>query len=223
MYYPNLFIKLLIFSLLPTCLFAQEDWELKKDSDGIKVWWRATEGTDIKEIKIQLEVEASLNTIASVMIDVPAYEEWVYATDKSVIVEGAGSDVIYYNIMDFPWPMDDRDLVMRTDIQQDPETKIITSKSTAAPEKVPYKEDIIRVEMTETEWVVTPIGNNKARIDYRLISDPGGSIPAFLTNIAADYGPFKTMKAFRERVKMPEYRELEVEGIEELQLVEKRD
>lgn len=103
MYNTTLFIKLFIFSLLPTFLFAQEEWELKKDSNGISVWWRATEGTDIKEIKMQLEVEASLNAIVSVMTDVPAYEEWVYSTEKSVIVEGEGSDVIYYNIMDFPY------------------------------------------------------------------------------------------------------------------------
>lgn len=216
-----LFIKLLIFSLLPTFLVAQEEWELKKNSDGITVWWRATEGTDIKEIKIQLEVEASLNTIVSVMSDVPAYEEWVYSTEKSELVEDPGSDVIYYNVMDFPWPMDDRDLVMRTSVVQDPDTKVITSKSTAVPEKVPYNKGMIRVEMTETEWVITPLATNKARIDYLLISDPGGSIPAFLINIASDYGPYKTMKAFRERAQMAKYQNVQVEGIEELEFVEK--
>lgn len=221
MHYSTLLIKLLVFSLLPTFLFGQENWELKKDSDGISVWWRATEGTDIKEIKIQLEVEASLNTIVSVMSDVPAYEEWVYSTEKSVLIESEETDVIYYNIMDFPWPMDDRDLVMRTIVSQDAETKVITSKSTAVPERVPYDEDMVRVEMTETEWIITPINSNKARIDYRLISDPGGSIPAFLINIASDYGPYKTMAAFRERVKMTEYRAINIKGIEELQLVEK--
>ncbi len=221
MQYINLFIKILIFSLLPILLSAQNDWELKKDSDGITVWWRATEGTDIKELKIELEVNASLNTIAAVMSDVPSYEEWVYSTEKSVVVEQDGTDVIYYNIMDFPWPMDDRDLVMRTDLTQDKDTKVIVSKSTATPSKVPYDDDMVRVEMTETQWTVTPLGGNRARIDYTLISDPGGSIPAFLTNIAADYGPYKTMKAFRKRVQMPEYRDVNVEGIEELQLVEK--
>lgn len=223
MYYPTLFIKILVFSLLPSFLFAQEEWELKKDSDGISVWWRATEGTDIKEIKIQLEVEASLNTIVSIMEDVPAYEEWVYSTKKSELIEGEGIHIVYYNIMDFPWPMDDRDLVMRTNVTQDPDTRIITSKSTATPDKVPYNEDMVRVEMTETEWIVTPLGNNRARIDYRLISDPGGSIPAFLINIASDFGPYKTMAAFRKRVEMPEYRNANVQGIEELQLVEKID
>lgn len=221
MHYSTLLFNLLIFSLLPTLSFAQNEWELKKDSDGISVWWRATEGTDIKELKIQLEVNASLNTIAAVLSDVPKYEEWVYSTEKSVVIEEEGTDLIYYNIMDFPWPMDDRDLVMRTDLKQNPETKVITSNSTAVPEKVPYDEDMVRVEMTETQWIVTPLGNNKAKIDYTLISDPGGSIPAFLTNIAADYGPYKTMKAFRERVQLSEYHDAQVEGIEELQLVKK--
>ncbi len=216
MHYSTLLFKLLIFSILPTISFAQNEWELKKDSDGISVWWRATEGTDIKELKIQLEVNASLNTIAAVLSDVPKYEEWVYSTEKSVVVEQNGTDLVYYNIMDFPWPMDDRDLVMLTDLKQDSLSKIITSNSTAVPEKVPYDDDMVRVEMTETQWIVTPLGNNKAKIDYTLISDPGGSIPAFLTNIAADYGPYKTMKAFRERVQRSEYKDAQVEGIEEL-------
>jgi ribosome-associated toxin RatA of RatAB toxin-antitoxin module len=216
MHYSTLLFKLLIFSILPTISFAQNEWELKKDSDGISVWWRATEGTDIKELKIQLEVNASLNTIAAVLSDVPKYEEWVYSTEKSVVVEQNGTDLVYYNIMDFPWPMDDRDLVMLTDLKQDSLTKIITSNSTAVPEKVPYDDDMVRVEMTETQWIVTPLGNNRAKIDYTLISDPGGSIPAFLTNIAADYGPYKTMKAFRERVQRSEYKDAQVEGIEEL-------
>ena len=216
MHYSILYFKLLIFSILPALTFAQNEWELKKDSDGISVWWRATEGTDIKELKIQLEVNASLNTIAAVMSDVPKYEEWVYSTEKSVVVEQEGNDLIYYNIMDFPWPMDDRDLVMWTDLKQDTLTKVITSNSSAVPEKVPYDDDLVRVEMTETCWTVTPLGDNRAKINYTLISDPGGSIPAFLTNIAADYGPYKTMKAFRKRVQSSEYQDAKVEGIEEL-------
>jgi len=216
MHYKKLLLYTLIF-VLPFTAFSQNDWELKKDSEGIKVWWRAAAVSDIREIKMKMEVEASLNSIVALMADIESYTEWVYATEQTRIMEDLGNNTTYYyNVIDFPWPMDDRDLILYSTVEQDAETKVITAVYKAAPEKMEEDEDMIRVQMTDIEWIITPLDTNRASIDYRLISDPGGSIPAWLINIASDFGPFKTMQSFKKHIKLSKYQEVNVEGIEEL-------
>lgn len=220
--YPLKCILLLCCGLcLPLLSFAQKNWELKKNEDGIKVFWRASADSDVKELKIKTEIEASLNTVVAVMSDTESYTDWVYAvTEARTLREIARHESVYYNVIDFPWPMDDRDIILHTRTTQDPVTKVVVSRSSAAPSEMPEDDSMVRVRHAEITWIITPLSPGRVSVDYRLITDPGGSIPAFLINIASDYGPFKTMQAFKERVKLPQYRAANVEGIENMQLAD---
>ena len=210
--------------LLSTALsFAQSDWELKKDQEGIKVWWRAAENSDIKEIKMTFTVEASLNSVAVLMSDVENFENRIYATTHASVTKTLSpNDVIYYNVIDFPWPLDDRDLYLRTTLEQDPQTKVITSVSRAVPDIRPSTDTCVRIETADIKWVITPVSSNRATVEYHLLSDPGGSLPAFLVNIASDYGPFKSIQMFKEQLQLPEYSTADYPGVEELLLSEKK-
>ena len=80
-------LKLLVFSLL--CLFyghsaAQDNkgWELKRQSDGLNVYVRDAANSDVKEIKIETTLDASLHAVVAVLKDVPVYEEWIYKPDQ---------------------------------------------------------------------------------------------------------------------------------------------
>ncbi len=214
---------LVLLLLLPIFLFSQANWELKKDEDGIQVFWREAADSDIKEIKIVFDVDASLNSIAALMSDVDNYTTWVYATSHADLTKDLGNNtMIYYNIVDFPWPLDDRDLYLHTTLTQNSQTKILTSLSYAMPDYRDDTEEMVRIKKADIVWTVTPLSTQKAKIEYSLLTDPGGSLPAFLINIASDYGPFKTMQIFREQLALPRYRDALYPNIEELQLTEKK-
>jgi len=183
-------------------------WKFKKEKRGIKVYIRDAEDSKIKELKITLEVNASLSSVLSAVNDVQSYPNWVYRNISSEVLVKDGLHVVYYGKTDFPWPMDDRDYIMDSRVWQD-ENGVAYSKSNAiwGTDYKAIEKKVVRVPQMISDWTFTPKGNGVVNIEYYLKSDPGGLLPPWLINMAIDQGPIQTMEAFREIVNSPKYKD----------------
>jgi hypothetical protein len=65
---------MLIFSLSVVSSFAQSEWALKKNVDGFRVYYGESPNSRIKELKMDFEVQASLNTIMAVLNDAESFK-----------------------------------------------------------------------------------------------------------------------------------------------------
>ena len=214
----NLTLAALLFLLSVAQAFSQttDNWELKRDKGGIKVYVRGNPDSKIKELKFTTRVEASLNTIAAVLTHVEGFDDWVYASVNSRTVRKiSDTEVYYYTEIDFPWPFDNRDLVLYSKFWQDPKTLAINSYTTSAHWMEPEKEDIVRITKANLRWTFTPIGNGIVKVDYYLNSDPGGNIPAWMVNLAADQGPLQTMVKFKEMLENEKYKNRKLAFVQE--------
>ncbi len=188
----------LIFVLISSTTLAQEyEWEFKKETHGIKVYTRDIADSNLKALKIIMEVDISVNAIMGLLMDTKSYPEWVYKCSKAgpVAVNSVLNTVDYYQI-DFPWPFSDRDLYTNTITSIDSETGVITSTSTGIADYGPERPGFVRVPTHFNQWIITPVSPEKTHLKYFLSSTPGGSIPDWLVNLAADQGPIKSMQAF---------------------------
>ena len=99
---------ILFFTLLCACtaVHAGIAWELKKDSEGIKVYAGSVANSNLKAVKVECTVNATLSQLAALLLDAKAHEIWVYNTKKSYVVKdlGAGHQV-YYSEISMPWPL----------------------------------------------------------------------------------------------------------------------
>ncbi|MEZ4952974.1 MAG: START domain-containing protein [Saprospiraceae bacterium] len=204
---------------VPAAIFSQtqsDGWELKREKGGIKVYLRESANSDIKELKFETELEASLSSIAAILTDVTGFDDWVYASVTSETVRKVSdTEVIYYTEMDFPWPMSNRDLVLRSRFWQDPHTLAFHSQTYSVHDEMPEKDGIIRMKKADIHWIFTPIGNGKLKLNYFLSSDPGGSIPAWMVNLAADQGPLLTMVKFKEAIEKEKYKNAKLAFVQE--------
>jgi ribosome-associated toxin RatA of RatAB toxin-antitoxin module len=208
--------SLLVFLIVSVSLssVSGQDWELMKQDDGIDVYYRDATDSPIKELKINLTVDASLSTIMAVLYDIENYKEWVYSCEESRLVKRLNeTEIYYYNEIDFPWPLSNRDMIAHSNIEQDPHTKVVRTQSLSAHYMEPEKDGLVRMTVLQINWIITPIGPKETEIEYYLKSDPAGNIPAWVINFAIDHGPTKTMKAFREQLKLEEYRNQKVSFI----------
>lgn len=202
-----------LLSLLFVCLFllpfpAEEDeWVLRKEKNGIKVFTRKTLESKIKELRMTFQTKATLSNIISLLNDTEAYEDWIYRFKESTILEQ--NDVqnsIYYGSLDFPWPLTDRDLVAKSVTLQDPHTKVVTITTTAIPGYVDEKDNMVRITNHYNTWRFEPLPNGVIDIEYELHSDPGGSIPNWAINMALDQGSTQSMEAFLDMLGKDPYR-----------------
>lgn len=183
-------------------------WEFKKETKGIKVYTRDIANSNLKALKIIMDVEVSVNAIMSLLMNTASYPEWVYKCSYAGPVTATSilNTVDYYQI-DFPWPFSDRDLYTHTITTVDPETGVITSTSTGMSDYGPERTGFVRVPTHFNQWIITPISPTQTHLEYFLQSTPGGSIPNWLVNLAADQGPIKSMQAFFKLAKRSPYAE----------------
>lgn len=192
----------ILTSLSPFSLAAQNNpWKFRHDHNGIQVYTRKDSTTGILEMKLRTEVKASLRAVVALASDIPNLKNWAYRLKESYIVKSISETEGYlYMRTDFPLPFSDRDMVVHYVMKQDPQTKQVTSVSKSAYSMVPEKEGIVRIKTIETKWTYTPLPNGMIRLEYQLKSDPGGSIPKWLINLAADDGPVKSILGLKQQL-----------------------
>jgi len=198
-----------IFIIMLMCGFygyAQEVWKLKTDKDNIQIYSKSSPNSKIKTLKVVCTIDASLSQVAAVMLDIVSATDWIYRTKSAIVQkEISPSEIIYYSEIDMPWPLSNRDFIVRINLSQDTVTKALTMSTQNLPNYIPEKKDIVRVRQSEALWIFKSIGKNKVTIEYTLVVDPGGAIPVWLVNLFSTKGPFECFKNLKEQINKPVY------------------
>ena len=137
----NLILFLFLSSNTQGQNFDKKDWKLKTSKGKLKVYTRDNAHSDIKEIRIKSTVDAPIQKVADVLHDVSGYEDWVFKTMAAKKLKtNAPNDFYYYTKSDFPFPIADRDLVIRIRLWKEKKTGIIFSHSQSVPNIVSNRE-----------------------------------------------------------------------------------
>lgn len=198
-------VVLMIGFLLISVSLTGQTWELKNEVEGIKVYTATVEKSDIKAVKVECTIEATLSQLTAVLLDIPASDEWIYSTKFCRIQKQISpQELIYHSEIDVPWPVHNRDFIVRVKIEQDSITKKLTVNGENLPTYLKEQEDVVRIMHTESNWTVTP-RNQYLDIVFTLHVHPGGSIPAWLINLFVTRGPLETFRNLRSQVKKEKY------------------
>ncbi len=203
----TIFLCVLVMTLSWSKGLSQTDktkktkWNLVKKDNNIKVYTRKQEHSKLKEIKMSIEYKMDINTFIEVLNDANRYTRWVYkCTESKILNQNNEDDFHYYVTSDLPFPASDRDLVVHCRQWKD-DDGVYYSRSVAEPNLIPSKKGYVRIQKYESNWVITPKSDGTIHVDYHSISDPGGSIPAWIVNLAVTTGPLKTMKKLEKVVR----------------------
>ena len=199
-------MKKILFSLCLLLLatvycFAQDDWKLKSDKDGIKAYSRKTEDSKINAVRITSDFATSLSRIVAVIADVNTYDEWIYNSKNTRLLKQVSpTELYYYGEVKFPWPTTNRDFVSHVTVSQDPQSKTVTINASNVTGWEPVKKNLVRIENSVGKWIITPVGKNHVSVLYELHADPGGDLPVLLINSFSATGMVATFKNLRRRL-----------------------
>ena len=177
----------------------RSQWTLKKDKNGVQVYTRPVEGSPLKEYRGIVNIKATVAAAQALILDLPSYTEWQHNCSKSYLLEQKNENDIYgYSLTDAPWPVQDREAIVRTQISEN--QGIITMKMTAMPDFIPAKSGVVRVPMMEGFWQISPQENGIIEVVQQVHASPGGSIPDWLANSAVVDTPYKTLLNMKHRL-----------------------
>ncbi len=193
--------------LFTTSVFAQKDWELRKDEDGIQVYTRDAEGSSLKEFKAQATVHAPIASLVAVMKDVADFVNWWPNAKESTLLESSETEQHHYVVTNAPWPVSDRDGVyhfsFRKGSGEDSTSTFIYIDGVA--DYMPENDGKVRIPMCKGFWKFTP-NESGVEVTYQMHADPGGSIPGWLANRAVVDSPFKTLASLQKQATLEKYR-----------------
>jgi hypothetical protein len=180
---------------------SQNNCDLKKDDDGINVYLCDSEIGNFKTIIVEMDMPATLSQYAAMVLDIDSYHLWQYnAIGPRLVTQISKTELYYYSEVDTPWPSTNRDMIWHLNMSQNPETKVLASVLTIYPDYIPKVEGVVRIPKANALLTVTPIDKTNVHIRYVLDIDPGGSVPAWLTNMFAAMAPWHTYNNLRDQI-----------------------
>jgi hypothetical protein len=173
-------------------------WELKKQADGIEVYTRPVEGSDIREFKSEGMVSVDVGSIVALLRDAARFKNWFPDTSESRLLKREGAVSYQYSVMSTPWPINDRDLIFRSVLKQNEITGQVEIEINAAPDAHPVQDDLHRVTHAIGSWQFTPDGPNRTHVKFTMHLEPGGGIPDWMVNARIVATPFNALVNLRD-------------------------
>ncbi len=179
---------------------AEPEWETVSEGP-ITVKSRPHPNSDVREVWAEGEMSAPVQDLQEALTNMDRFRHFMpyVKSARRVSLEPDGSS---YNYTELDLPViSSRDYVVHTvldeGVQPDGSGAYRTHWN-AAPTKLPERRYLVRLKLCEGSWVITPGENGKSHFVYRLVTDPGGMIPAWLANYANTHGIGDTVHAIEK-------------------------
>lgn len=195
-------LHIMLLLLLAGICCGQYNWKLEKDQQGIKVYAANIPGSDFKAIKVACTLTGNYSRLIEILSDVSQFSNWIYHSKKNRLLQKRSAhDFTYHTETVLPWPMSNREAVIHIRINTDSLPAFLSISGTAEPGLVPNSKELVRISQYKAHWLVTMPAPQTLQIRYQVALDPGGSLPAWMSNMFVTKGPFETFVNLAKKLK----------------------
>ena len=182
--------------LLPGRAMSQ-NWEVVANEDGIQTWQAEVPGTSVFLVRAKATINQPISKVFTVINanDIALKKRWIdMLIDVKFIDNGAGNHREYHDY-DFPWPANNRDLVLEFKSELKPENRSVIVKidSIQLPNFPEEQSTGVRGE-AHFNYTLTHLGPGKTGLDVEVWADPRGYLPKFMVNMVNRQWPLKTLR-----------------------------
>jgi hypothetical protein len=182
--------------------FAQYNWKLEKQKNGINIYLSNVPNSSFKAVKVETTLTGTYEKLIDLLTNIPQFHKWIYKNKESrVLKKNSSLDYVYFSETYLPWPLSNRDAIIHLRINTDSLPRFLSITGTGEPDFFPKIPGKVRVPHYKAYWKVTMPTSSTIKLIYFLEIDPGGSIPAWIANSFADKGPYETFLNLADRLK----------------------
>lgn len=227
-------VWLIVFALCaPTVVWAGGDedgaWKKYRDDDGITGYQRDVARSKYPETKAETIINAPMEVLLEVLMDIPSFPQWMYKCKETVFIEETDR---YHRTLYFaqgvPMGSPDRDAVIKatTDMDFNAGTSVTTlrsidghpykhEKENKAATSNPDSNQSKRQRMIEFsgKFELRMIDRNRTWVRYTAYTNPGGFAPRFVVKGVIQKVSFETVREWKRMAKEAKYIEMAKKGI----------
>lgn len=178
------------------------EWEHIDEDEGIDLWKQDVPGQLVPSFRGQVVIAAEIGAVSHAIEDYRAHPQWMHRCAESGVIRQLNElDAIMYNRLDSPWPVADRDVVVKThkQVSADGSEIELSFQNVKDPQK-PEIDGVVRMPKLVGHYKLTRAGAKKTKVEYQVAANPGGSLPQWIIKRVARDMPYVTLAKLRERV-----------------------
>ena len=210
-------VALLLCLAEPLGAQTAEGWELRKEENGIRVLTRPQPGSDFAAVRAEMVLDGASLAALTALIEDPGACALLESrcAEARVLERPSAQEMLLYRHNDMPFPIKDRDMVLRVTTTQDPETLRVAITLVAEAGVLPENPRRVRLLSATSAWFFTPMDEGRVEVVSEGHIDPGASLPAWMLNRFLVDAPFNTMEAVATAVSSAPFRDATRSGIRE--------
>jgi hypothetical protein len=195
--------KIILAGLIILGVNETSGWKLRKEENGIFIYTRSVPGSSFDEFKAIVTIpNATLNEVLEILLDVKNYPALIPDCTESRVLfrKGKYYDIHYFRIR-APWPIKDRDAVCESVTTFSNEGKLAHVTLSPMGGYLEEIENLVRMYKGTGYWELEEYADKKVKLTYQFHGNPGGIIPAWLSNSVIVSNPYKTLQNILNRLK----------------------
>lgn len=177
---------------------ASAERRVVRVEDGITVEEEVEPGRALPILTGTTTMSASVERIAAWIGAVHTYTDWQHNCEEARVLPQPDGSRLTYNRIASPWPVSDRDVVLRSTRTNLADGSIHIEFQSTEDADLAVPRGVIRMPRLFGSYELTPVEGG-AHVVYTVDSDPGGSLPDWLVRRASKDLPYFTLKKLQER------------------------
>ena len=192
------FLLLLISWGVPVYSDSEIGWKKVKERDGVIVYEKEIgDRTAFRGVAL---LEGTPEKLVGILHNTERWRYWIEDLDEGRELERISPfHAIYYQAIDTLFPASNRDLVFESVITREADSSILIKMRSIehplAPETVG-----VRATLLYTSYKIEPLPENRMKVVFENLSDPGGRLPNFLVDWASKSYPISLIQGLQKEM-----------------------
>lgn len=172
---------------------AEAEWALEQDEGRIQVYTRPVAESPFREVKAVAMIDAPMAQVVAAMGDGQGCSEWREMCKSSEVLTTVSDTERYVHlVLDMPWPVADRDMVIHSIANIDAPTQTVTVQLQSASSRLP-EQDYVRA-ISNGQYRIKALSEQQVEFTYIMHTDLGGDLPPDMINPRAASSAYEDVR-----------------------------
>ena len=172
--------------------------KLSINKNNIKVWTYQDASNPVLSYKAETILDYPMDRAIALILDVTNTAKWApnVAQVELLSRDDKTGEFILYMILDFPFPLKDRDMLISGKMSKD-RNGIVIIKNKALSQGKALNANYIRLTHYEGDWTFQKLAENKVKVTTSGFANPEGAVPPSVTNLLVQQQPYQMLQKMK--------------------------
>jgi len=174
-------------------------WRKVGVDKGVTIYDEPDSDRVVPRFKGVTTIDAPMYQLLAILADMERAPEWNSKLIVSDVLERKSDlDLRFYWRFEAPWPVDDRDGVLQSQVTHDGDALVAAFRTVSGPER-PSPDGVTRFGWLRGHFRFTPLGPSRTRVEHLVDADPSGMIPSWLVQFVTKNIPVESLSGLRRQ------------------------